>query len=79
MRLPGGANPAANAVFDEFTASQDGAVYVPFTVPNQRQWHVTGLLIDLLATASVTPAKADWEIRQGVSTGNGGTLIRIST
>jgi len=72
-------NPGANAVMDGQTPAGDGEVYVPFVVPQGQRWNVRGLMVNVLATASVAPRQAYWEIRQGVSSGNGGTLVASGT
>jgi hypothetical protein len=51
----------------------DGYVYDNFIVPAGQTWSLTSVFSnDLL---SVTPNTAYWEIRSGVSAGNGGTLL----
>ena len=69
----------ANAVYDEFGPNDDGEVYVPFKIPKRQQWSVSGLLVNLLSTDSVTPAKVHWEIRKAVNAGKGGTRIASGT
>jgi len=56
------------------------AVYSAFQVPAGQTWNVTGLLSNTLSTiGGVDPATAYWEIRSGVSAGNGGTLVCSGT
>ena len=62
----------ANALANEDDAIVSSAhVYTPVT-PNVN-WHVTGLFVNTLS--ALNPATATWEIRTGVSEGNGGTLV----
>src|SRR6266513_920203 len=53
-------------------SGQFASVYDDFIVPSPG-WSVTSVFSDNLANTNVTGAL--WEIRQGVSEGNGGTLI----
>ena len=48
-------------------------VYDDFFVNDPNGWDVTGVFSDNLSTTNITGAY--WEIRQGISAGNGGTLI----
>jgi hypothetical protein len=53
----------------------DGAVYDNFTVSGA-SWNVTSLFSnDFIATAVTGITTAHWEIRTGMSAGNGGTLL----
>ena len=56
------------------------AVYAPFIVPQGTQWTVTGVFTNNTSTVNrVDPAQAYWEIREGVSQGNNGTLVASGT
>ncbi len=56
------------------------AVYAPFIVPQGKQWMVTGVFINNVSNVNrVDPAQAYWEIREGVSSGNNGTLVASGT
>ena len=56
------------------------AVYAPFIVPQGTQWTVTGVFTNNLSTVNrVDPAQSYWEIREGVSSGNIGTLVASGT
>jgi len=56
------------------------AVYVPFNVPTGKTWTVQGVFMIINSLTSVIdPSEAYWEIRSGVSSGNGGTLIASAT
>jgi hypothetical protein len=58
----------------------DARTYTAFSVPSQRIWTVTGALGNHLSTVSVIdPKQAKWEIRSGVSSGNGGVLLSSGT
>jgi hypothetical protein len=63
------ANGLANEV--DAIVTTGSSQYSPVT-PNVT-WHVTGLFINTLS--GLTPTSANWEIRTGVSEGNGGTLV----
>jgi hypothetical protein len=52
-------------------------VYDNFIVPVGQQWDISDVFSNDLMTTSV--ASAHWEIRSGVSSGNGGTLIASGT
>lgn len=49
------------------------AVYQNFVIPTGQTWNITGLFSNDIMTLS--PATAYWEIRSGVSEGNGGALL----
>ncbi len=69
------ANPdmRANGLSNESDSTVPlAAVYTPFEVGGTG-WHVTGLFTN--NSMSFAPLTADWEIRSGVSDGNGGTLV----
>ena len=59
------------------TAGYDAQVYVPFTVPSGQQWKVNGMFTNSLALNidKTDPNTSPWEIRSGVSEGNGGTVV----
>jgi hypothetical protein len=62
----------ANGLANENDAIVNGAsVYAPVT-PNVT-WHATGLFVNTLS--GLTPTNATWEIRTGVSEGNGGSVV----
>ena len=55
------------------TGTPDGLVYDNFIVPTGQTWTINSVFSnDLLAFA---PTTASWEIRSGVSAGDGGTLV----
>ena len=75
-------NPNANGLANENDANVSGnpygaAVYQNFIIPTGQNWRITGLFSNDLM--SVTASTAYWEIRSGVSEGNGGTLIASGT
>jgi len=75
-------NPNANGLANENDAIVGGnpygaATYQNFVIPNGQTWNVTGLFTNNLS--QLTPTSGYWEIRQGVSEGNGGTLIASGT
>src|SRR5438270_9074388 len=59
------------------TGGLDATVYVPFVVPTGQVWKVNGLFTNNLALniAKTDPNVSPWEIRAGVSEGNGGIVI----
>jgi hypothetical protein len=59
------------------TAPLDAAVYVPFVVPAGHTWKVNGLFTNNLALniAQTDPNVSPWSISQGISEGNGGTVV----
>jgi hypothetical protein len=74
-------NPNANGLANENDlAVSDARTYTPFTVPAGKVWTVTGALGNHLSSVSVIdPPQAKWEIRSGVSSGNGGVLLSSGT
>jgi hypothetical protein len=72
---PNSSNPDGLANEQDLTVSQ-ATVYTPFIVGGSG-WNVTGLFTDNLM--SITALSASWEIRSGVSEGNGGTLLFSGT
>jgi hypothetical protein len=58
------------------TQAGDAGVYDDFIVP-AGGWLIQGVFSNNLAR--VTPVAADWEIRQGVSAGNGGSVVASGT
>jgi hypothetical protein len=57
-----------------------GIAYDDFNVTAAAGWQVNGVLGDFLyANSATTPTSANWEIRSGVSAGNGGTLVASGT
>jgi len=75
-------NPNANGLANENDAIVGGnpygaATYQNFIIPAGQTWNVTGLFTNNLS--QLTPTSGYWEIRSGVSEGNGGTLIASGT
>src|SRR5204862_127440 len=68
-----GANALANEENTSLGSGQFASVYDNFIVPSGPGWTVTSVFSDNLSSTNITGAA--WEIRQGVSEGNGGTLI----
>jgi hypothetical protein len=54
-------------------------VYDNFIVPLGQTWDVTGAFSNDFLSLNFSPTQAEWEIRSGVSAGNGGTLIASGT
>ena len=52
-------------------------IYDDFNVPDEAGWDVHSVFSNNLASTNIS--SATWEIRQGVSAGNGGTLIASGT
>ncbi|MCC6151955.1 MAG: hypothetical protein IT461_17025, partial [Planctomycetes bacterium] len=61
-----------------YAVPNDVFVYEDFTVPAGQTWTVTQLFSNNYMTAP-TGTQADWEIRTGVATGTGGTLVGSGT
>jgi hypothetical protein len=73
-------NPNANGLSNENDAIVSGYPYGDATYENfvnSQTWNVTGLFTNNLSY--LIPTGAYWEIREGVSEGNGGTLIATGT
>jgi hypothetical protein len=75
-------NPNANGLANENDANVSGnpygaAVYQNFIIPTGQNWTIHGLFSNDLMNN--TASTAYWEIRSGVSGGNGGTLIASGT
>ena len=73
-------NPNANGLDNENDAIIGGNPYGAATYQNfinSQTWNVTGLFTNNLI--GYTPTSGYWEIREGVSEGNGGTLIASGT
>ena len=75
-------NPNANGLANENDAIVGGnpygaATYQNFIIPNGQIWNVTALFSNDIMFLS--PPSAYWEIRSGVSEGNGGTLLASGT
>ncbi len=71
-------NPNANGLANENDALVSGtpygaASYQNFIIPTGQLWNIQSLFTNNLST--LHPDSAYWEIRSGVSEGNGGTLI----
>jgi len=53
----------------------DGIVYDDFNVTSATGWNIESIFGTFLFTAAATSNSATWEIRSGVSVGNGGTIV----
>ncbi len=75
-------NPNANAQSNENDAIVGGspygaATYQNFVIPTGQIWNIQSLFTNNLS--DLHPTSAYWEIRAGISEGNGGTLIASGT
>jgi hypothetical protein len=70
-------NPDASGLPNEQILAAQAATYDNFTVSGG-DWDVTGLFTNNLIM-NFDATLADWEIRSGVSEGNGGTLVASGT
>jgi len=73
-------NPNANGLANESDAIEGGNPYGAATYQNfinGQTWNVTGLFTNNLS--GLTPITGYWEVRKGMSEGNGGTLIASGT
>ena len=68
-----GVNGLSNELNTSLGTDQFGSTYDDFIISDTGGWDVTALFSDNLADTGITGAT--WEIRQGISEGNGGTLI----
>jgi hypothetical protein len=68
-----GVNGLANEDNTSLGSGEFASVYDDFIVPSGPGWSVSAVFSDNLENTNVTGAT--WEIRQGISEGNGGTLI----
>jgi hypothetical protein len=59
------------------TSDPNSWVYDDFIIPGGQIWNLTAIFSDNLLSTVVTGA--DWEIRQGIGGGSGGTLIASGT
>ncbi|HEY3662503.1 MAG TPA: hypothetical protein VGL24_05060 [Chthoniobacterales bacterium] len=66
-------NGLANERDTSLGSGQYASVYDDFNVTDSMGWDVTAVFSDNLSSTNVTGAT--WEIRQGVSEGNGGTIV----
>jgi hypothetical protein len=60
------------------TVVSQAAVYDDFNITGGPMWHVTAVFSDDAFT-QMTVTGADWEVRTGISEGNGGTLVASGT
>jgi hypothetical protein len=61
------------------TIVTQAAVYDDFNITGGPMWNVTGVFSDNVISANTPITGADWEVRTGISEGNGGTLIASGT
>jgi hypothetical protein len=74
--------PTPNMLSNGDDLFPQGTVYVPFAVPPNQTWTVTGFLSNNLSEASVAkiePPEIEWSISTGVSQGDAGTVIASGT
>jgi hypothetical protein len=70
-------DPNADGFSDENTLLITGGsqTYGAVSIPSGPNANVTGILFNILATAAFDPYTATYDIRQGISEGNGGTDV----
>ena len=76
------ADPNADGMSDENTlliAGGGSSTYASFNVPNSLTAKVTGIFFNLQASANFDPRTASYDIRTGISEGNGGSSIASGT
>ena len=56
-----------------------GSTYAPVLVPEHINVNLTGILFNVQADANFDPENASYDIRTGVSSGNGGTSVASGT
>jgi hypothetical protein len=72
---PGGGGGTAN---EEDTSASQSNIYDDFIVPAGQTWTISSVFSnDLMNFTGIT--SADWEIREGLSAGNSGTLLASGT
>jgi hypothetical protein len=73
-------DPNAAGLSDENTLLIPGSsTYAAYNVPSNVTVGVTGILVNVQADVNFDPQQAGWDIRTGVSEGNGGTSIASGT
>ena len=73
-------NNLPNALQNEDAITGNGVVYVPFAVPPNQTWIVTGLFSnDMLTRPNLSPPQIQWSISTGISQGNPGTIVASGT
>ena len=70
-----GVNGLANEENTLIGSGQFASVYDDFNVTDANGWDVTVMFSDNIPTFDMHVTGATWEIRQGISEGNGGTLV----
>ena len=74
------ADPNAAGTSDENTLYVPGSpTYAAYEVPSGISVKVTGILFNVQASANFDPVTASYDVRTGVSEGNGGTSIASGT
>jgi hypothetical protein len=72
--------PSPNALNNEDIITLQATVYVPFAIPPNQTWTVTGLFSNnMLRVPALAPPEIQWSISQGISQGNAGTVIASGT
>jgi len=76
-----GRDGGANQFEGQFGSGEFSRIYDNFTGPTSGQWTVTGLFCNTLLATGLNTAitTAQWEVRTGVSEGNGGTVVVSGT
>jgi hypothetical protein len=73
-------DPNANGLASEKDlAVSDAEVYVPFKVKKLKGKAAFGNFLTLACTGGLDPKQADWDIRTGITEGNGGTSVVSGT
>jgi hypothetical protein len=72
-------NGLANERDDFLGTGQFAHVFGDFIVPTGQTWNVTGLYSNNYDSYPTTTTAVEWSIRQGITSGNGGTLIASGT
>jgi hypothetical protein len=72
--------PSPNSMLNQDTVTDSSTMYVPFAVPPNQTWTVTGLFSnDLLTVPALAPPEIEWAISQGIGEGVSGTVIASGT
>jgi hypothetical protein len=72
--------PSPNSVLNQDTVTDSSTTYVPFAVPPNQTWTVTGLFSNnLLTVPALAPPEIEWSISQGIGEGAAGTVVASGT
>src|SRR5947209_624939 len=79
QRKPAASQHLAGSSDENTLLIPNSSTYAAFNVPSGVTAGVTGILVNVQADVNFDPQMAGWDIRTGVSEGNGGTSIASGT